>query len=96
MEEVLKKLNELTKLTLLGAKQVLTAEDVCLLFGISKGTLHNLTAQKKIPYYKNGGGRLLFFKKEELENWLCTYRVPTESELEQNAVLHYMEKGGAK
>lgn len=96
MEEVKRKLDELTKLTLLGVKQVLTAEDVCMLWGISIGTLHNLTAKKKIPYYKNAGGRKLFFKKEDLEKWFCYYRVPTETELEQEAILHYSEKGGVK
>lgn len=88
MEEILKELQELRQLTVLGAKNALTMNDVCLLTGLSKSHLYKLVWSKKIPYYKNEGGKMTYFNKQEIENWLLAYRVPTEAELEQKAIAH--------
>ncbi|MBO4543519.1 MAG: helix-turn-helix domain-containing protein [Bacteroidales bacterium] len=88
MNEVLQQLQELKELALLGAKTALTMNDVCLLAGISKSHLYKLVWSKKIPYYKSEGGKMTYFNKQEIENWLLAYRVPTEAELEQKAIAH--------
>jgi excisionase family DNA binding protein len=70
MESVfLKELQELKNLTLLGAKTALTMDDAALLTGLSKSHLYKLCCRKAIPYYKNGG-KLTYFDKVELNNWL--------------------------
>lgn len=79
---------KLEKLALLGAKNVLNVEDLALLTGLSKSHIYKLVWAKKIPYYKNEGGKLTFFKKSEIEEWLCANRVPTMAEVEQQAIAY--------
>jgi len=89
MNEVLEQLQELKQLAVLGAKTALTMNDVVLLTGLSKSHLYKLVWSKKIPYYKAAeGGKMTYFNKQEIENWLLAYRVPTEAELEQKAIAH--------
>lgn len=100
MEEILKELHELKQLTVLGAKTVLTMGDVCMLANISKSHLYKLVCSRKIPYYKSEGGKMTYFNRQEIENWLLAYRVPTEAELEQKAIAHCVttskKKGAGK
>ena len=98
MQEVLKQLQELKQLAVLGAKTALTMNDVCLLTGLSKSHLYKLVWSKRIPYYKSEGGKMTYFKKQEIENWLLAYRVPTEAEQEQKAIAYCVtsNKKGAK
>ena len=89
MDEVMKELQELKQLAVLGAKTALTMDDVCLLTGFSKSHLYKLVWQKKIPHYKAAeGGKITYFNKQEIEAWLLAYRVPTEAEHEQKAIAY--------
>lgn len=81
-------MQELKQLAVLGAKNVLNMDDVCLLSGLSKSHLYKLVWSKKIPYYKSEGGKITYFNKQEIENWLMAYRVPTAAETEQAAINH--------
>lgn len=100
MNEVLQQLQELKQLAVLGAKNVLNMDDVCMLAGFSKSHLYKLVWSKKIPYYKSEGGKMTYFNKQEIENWLLAYRVPTGAELEQKAIAHCVttskKKGAGK
>ena len=91
-KEILKELQELKNLTLLGAKQVLTMNDAVLLTGLSKSHIYKLTCTKKIPFYKSEGGKFTYFDKEELNKWMLQYRVKTSSELESDAA-NYLVTG---
>ena len=77
---------ELKKLTLLGAKNALTMNDVCLVTGLSKSHVYKLVSWKKIPYYKSDGGKLTYFKKQDIENWQLAHRFSSNDELEQAAL----------
>lgn len=96
MENFKNELQELKQLVLLGAKNVLSMNDVSLLCGVSKGTIYNLVSKKKIPYYKSEGGKLTYFKKEEIENWLCAKRVPTAEETERKAINYCLTNNRVK
>jgi excisionase family DNA binding protein len=43
-------------------------------------TIYAMTSKREIPFYKKG--KKLYFKKSEIEKWLETGRVLTNSELE--------------
>lgn len=88
MEEVLKQLQELKQLAIMQNKNVLNVSDLALLSGLSKSHIYKLVCAKRIPYYKSEGGKLTFFKKSEVEEWLCTYRVATQLENEQKALAY--------
>lgn len=45
-------------------KQILTLEEAVLYTGLSKHTLYKLTSQKKITYYKPGGKKIIFRRKD--------------------------------
>lgn len=92
-----KEIEELKKLTLLGAKNALTMDDVAALTGLSKSHIYKMVCAKKIPYYKSGGGKINYFKKQDVENWCFAHRVATNEEAEQQAIKHCVtnkKKGG--
>jgi len=88
MDEVLKELQELKNLTLLGAKQALTMGDAALLTGLSKSHLYKLVCFRQIPYYKSNGGKLTYFDKDELNKWMLSRRAKTNDEIEADALAY--------
>lgn len=96
--ELLEKLNIIERNTLLAAKNMLTFDDVSLLTGLSKGTLYKLTSSHKIPYYKPNG-KLVYFKRSEIEEWQAQNRVESVDEAMSAAQKHIVDKamrGGAR
>lgn len=100
MNEIMKRFDRLEQLALLGAKNVLTLEEVCLLTGLAKSSVYKLTSTRSIPFYRADGGKHLYFKKNEVEDWLTRNRVSTELEDEQKAISQHfcnqIKKGGLK
>ena len=99
MNELIKRLDRLEVLTLLAAKSVLTLEEVCLLTGLAKSTVYKMTANRVIPHYHADGGKHLYFKKDEVEDWLTRNRVSSHNEDKQRAVNEYFskkQKGGLR
>ncbi len=86
MDEILIKLSELKRITLLGAKNVLNIDDVAFLYGFSKSTIYKMTSAREIPHYRRG--KLLFFDKAELDEWAKQNRIQTLEECEQNAIAY--------
>lgn len=94
MEEVImKQLADIRSYSLLAAKNVLDIDDVVLLTGLSKSYVYKLTCRKEIPYYKPNG-KLIYFDRQEVENWMKQNRVASVVEAEQVASKYLMEKGG--
>lgn len=58
-----------------------TIEEVAELTGYKKTTIYKLTHERKIPFHKPAhGGRRIFFKREEINQWLQSNRVETHEE----------------
>lgn len=92
MKQYLKERFEyLERITLLGAKEVLTIEDVCLYTGLAKSHIYRLTSEKLIPYYKPQG-KVIFFDKKEIEQWCLQNRIGTIQEAEQKAIAYTTRK----
>ena len=96
-EKILMRLDAIERYALLGAKQVLTIEDVALLTGLSKSHLYKLTCTRQIPHYKPNS-KQMYFDRAEIENWMRQNRVNTTSEAEQEAIAYVVtgKKGGGK
>ena len=61
--------------------EILTIEEVAELTGYKKTTIYKLTHERKIPFHKPAhGGRRIFFKREEINQWLQSHRVETHEE----------------
>lgn len=65
--------------------EILTIEEVCKLTGYKKATIYKLTHERKIPFHKPAhGGRRIFFKKEEISQWLQSNHLETYEEAFEN------------
>lgn len=92
MEE-LKQLAELISGNIIGTtKEVLTSEEAAKYMGISKSYLYKLTMRQEIPHYKPKG-KMVYFNRRELEQWLQSNRVSTDEEIEQKAQSYCLRRG---
>lgn len=71
----------------LANKAVLTIEEAAAYTGISVSTIYKLTSTQAIPFYKPRG-KMVYFNRTELDNWLMDNRVQTVDEIDQAAVNH--------
>lgn len=103
-KEILSRLEAIEQYSLLAAKAVLTIADAALLTGLSKSHLYKLTCTHQIPHYKPNG-KLLYFDRKDLENWMKQGKINTTLESEQQAAAYLVahptptttrRKGGAK
>ncbi len=75
-------------------KEVLTSDEVARYMGISKSYLYKLTMRREIPHYKPMG-KVCYFNRTEVEQWLQNNRVSTSTEINQRAQAYCM-KGGRR
>lgn len=75
---------------LVSNKTVLTFEQACDYTGISRSYLYKLTSSGDVPFSKPTG-KIIFFSKEKLDNWLLQNSKKSNREL-QNEALSYISK----
>ena len=78
--------------TIFCTKEVLTSEEVARYMGVSRSYLYKLTMRREIPHYKPRG-EICYFNRQEVEQWLQSNRVATDTEL-NNQANNYCMKGG--
>lgn len=86
-KELTERLARLESLLLTGTKEVLTLDECSTFTGYSKNHLYRLTSQRVIPFYKPMGGTI-YFKKQEIEEWLLQNRQATEAEINSKATTY--------
>ena len=99
--KLLEKYNSLAKrfesmeTLLLTKKTVLTFNEAALYTGLSKSYLYKLTSAGNIPCYKPNG-KVLYFDRQEVEQWMLQNRNITRDEMETkaNTYLAVNKKGG--
>jgi len=72
-------------------KEVLNFGEACKYLNLSASYLYKLTHSRRIPHYKPNG-KMLYFKRIDLEAWLLRNRVKTANEIEQEAIDYTMKK----
>lgn len=77
----------------LNSKEVLTFDEACTYTGLSKSAMYKHTMNATVPCYRPTG-KLVYFNRRELTNWLLSNRCSTQAELEDKAQ-HYCRKGVA-
>lgn len=75
------------------AKEMITLDETARYMGVSRSFLYKLTMGRKIPHYKPNG-KLIYFNRKEVEEWLQQNRVATNSELEARAQAYCAKKKG--
>lgn len=68
----------------LNTKAVLTTKEVARYMGVSMSFVYKLTHTNSIPYYKPSG-KMCFFNRVEVENWMQQNRCATAAELTDTA-----------
>jgi len=61
-------------------KPVLIFEEGCNYCGISASSMYKHTSLNRIPHYKPEG-KLIYFKRQELDEWMLRNRQSTEEEM---------------
>ncbi|MCK3683969.1 helix-turn-helix domain-containing protein [Maribellus sp. YY47] len=90
----LEKLKQLLTEQNLLQKEVLNLEEASAYIGISKSNLYKKTSAHKIPHYKPEG-KLLYFKRSELDEWMLRNRQSSTDEIaDKAATLFINQKGG--
>lgn len=85
-------LKEIKQLLTEQGEKPLSMSEACAYLHYSKSYLYKLTCKKQIPYYKPNG-KMIFFKKSDLDAWLFRFRQLTEQELDEEANRHIEVKG---
>lgn len=80
-EELQALANLITAKTAYMTKEVLTSDEVAKYMGISRSYLYKLTMNRQIPHYKPMG-KMVYFNRLELEQWLQSNRCATDDELD--------------
>jgi len=71
-------------------KEILTLEEVTWYLGLSKSSIYKLTSRREIPFY-SPGGKKLYFRKSEIENWVYKSKVTPIDEVE-NEVENFLSR----
>ncbi len=76
---------------LLGSKKVLTFDEACDYTGISRSYMYKLTGSQNIPHSKPNG-KVIFFEKEKLDQWLLQNGRKSNQEIEKAATKYISSK----
>ena len=66
------------------AKEVLNLEEAANFLGVAKSTLYKMTHLNQLPYFKPAG-KLIFFEKKALLDWVRGARAMSEEEIRLEA-----------
>lgn len=61
-------------------KEVLTFSEAAEFLRLSKSALYKLTSKREIPFY-SPGGKMIYFKKSEIETWIFKFKVVSRTEI---------------
>lgn len=92
MENIKNQLNELIRLFKknIEVKEILTLSEAADYLSLSKSALYKLTSSKEIPHYIPGG-KMIYFKKSEINLWINNAKVLSINELDEN-VEQYLKR----
>lgn len=82
---------QITKNVISTTKEVQTSDEAARYLGISKSYIYKLTMMQAIPHYKPMG-KMCYFNRLELEQWIQSNRVATADEIIQQAQAYCMKK----
>ena len=69
---------------------LLTTTEAAHYLGVKPSYLYKMMMRRVIPYYKPGG-KLCFFSHEDLDAWLTSIRIKSQSEIESETARLYRQ-----
>lgn len=82
------------RLCFLVNKPYLDLEELCELYGFKPKTVYKWTCKDIIPHSKLLSGKLLRFKREEIDKWIDAGEVKTVAEI-RKGISNVSKKGGS-
>jgi excisionase family DNA binding protein len=75
------------------SKEILTLDETADYLSLSKSALYKMTSKREIPFY-NPGGKKIYFKKIEVDDWVLSAKSNSieETEIEVNSYLSRTQK----
>lgn len=86
VEALFSKLESIEKNTLLASKNVLNLKEVEIITGYTEQTIRALMRKRQIPFYRPTG-RIVFFDRQEVENWQRTGKVEARTDTDAEEIL---------
>lgn len=84
MKEIIKSIQEFMQIKFdelkLNMKPILTVDDLSKYLDYSPEYIYKMTHNREIPYYKPNGKKL-YFKRDEIDEWVLSNKVFTQDEL---------------
>lgn len=65
-------------------KPFLTVEELAAYIGCKVSYIYKMTHNREIPHYKPGG-KMIYFNREEIDEWILSQRVATADEIRAEA-----------
>ena len=65
----------------LSKEEIISLSEAAKFLNVSKSCIYKITSQKQIPHYVPGGKKI-YFRKEDLENWILKSKVDSVMETE--------------
>lgn len=79
----------------INTKTVLNADEAAQYMGISIHHLYRLTSKAQIPYSKPSG-KLMYFNRQSLDQWLLSNQTSTTNDIEFAATTYCLNSKGGK
>ena len=76
--------------------KVLNAKQASEWLNISLSYLRRLCSDRKLPYYRSGGGKLVSFRVSDLEAFRTALRITPASEIKSKAATHIVTRSRAQ
>ena len=70
---------------------LLTTTEAAHYLGVKPSYLYKMMMRRAIPYYKPGG-KLCFFSRDDLDDWLTSIRIKSQSEIESEAARYIVSR----
>lgn len=89
MDEILSQIQQLKEqinLLSIQAKDILNAEEASEFLGLKKSYLYKMCQANEIPHFRSKGGKKIYFKRSDLEDWMLYQKVETKEEIQQKAI----------
>lgn len=78
-QDIIAQLHAIRTTTLLDVKDIYTTTEASLFLGVKRSYLYELVRNRKIKHYKSCGGKLTYFRRQDLEEWMTYNIVPVKS-----------------
>lgn len=78
-QDIIAQLHAIRTTTLLDVKDIYNTTEASLFLGVKRSYLYELVRNRKIKHYKSRGGKLTYFRRQDLEEWMAYNIVPVKS-----------------